>query len=87
MEVLYPRCCGLDVHKKSVTACLITPGAKGERHKEVRTFGTMTEDLLALGDWLVLSSCTHVAMESTGVYWKPIYNLLEEMATLLVVNA
>lgn len=76
MEVLYPRCCGLDVHKKTVTACLITPGPKGERHKEVRTFGTMTEDLLALADWLVLSSCTHVAMESTGVYWKPIYNLL-----------
>lgn len=87
MEVLYPRCCGLDVHKKSVTACLITPGPKGARHKEVRTFGTMTEDLLALADWLVLSSCTHVAMESTGVYWKPIYNLLEEIATLLVVNA
>ena len=72
MEVVYPRCCGLDVHQKNVTACLLTVTPSGERQKELRTFGTMTEDLLALADWLVVAGCTHVAMESTGVYWKPI---------------
>ncbi len=87
MEVVYPRCCGLDVHQKSVTACLLTVESGGERRKELRTFGTMTDDLLALADWLVTMGCTHVAMESTGVYWKPIYNLLEGAFELLVVNA
>jgi transposase len=87
MEVVYPRCCGLDVHQKSVTACLLTVAPSGERQKELRTFGTMTDDLLALADWLVVAGCTHVAMESTGVYWKPIYNLLEGTFELLVVNA
>ena len=72
MDVVYARCCGLDVHKKTVVACLITPGAGGRAQKETRTFGTMTDDLLALGDWLAEAGCTHVAMESTGVYWKPI---------------
>jgi transposase len=87
MEVIYPRCCGLDVHKRSVVACLITPGADGAPVKAVRTFGTMTEDLLALSDWLATAGCTHVALESTGVFWKPIYNLLEGSFTLLLVNA
>jgi transposase len=87
MEVIYPRCCGLDVHKRSVVACLITPGADGAPVKAVRTFGTMTEDLLALSDWLAAAGCTHVALESTGVFWKPIYNLLEGSFTLLLVNA
>jgi transposase len=87
MDVVYARCCGLDIHKKLVVACLITPGADGRAQKEVRTFGTMTDDLLALGDWLAEGGCTHVAMESTGVYWKPIYNLLESRFTLLLVNA
>jgi transposase len=87
MEVIYPRCCGLDVHKRSVVACLITPGADGAPFKAVRTFGTMTEDLLALSDWLATAGCTHVALESTGVFWKPIYNLLEGSFTLLLVNA
>lgn len=83
MHIVYERCCGLDVHKKSVTACLITP--KGN---EIRTFGTMTAELLKLNDWLVEAGCTHVAMESTGVYWKPIYNLLEGSGMeLLMVNA
>ncbi len=86
MEVVYQRCCGLDVHKKTIVACLITPGPKG-RHKEVRTFGTMTDDLLSLADWLVTMGCTHVAMESTGVYWKPLYNVLEGAVEILVVNA
>ena len=87
MDVVYARCCGLDVHKQTVVACLITPGAHGRAQKETRTFGTMTDELLALGDWLAAAGCTHVAMESTGVYWKPIWNLLEGQFELLLVNA
>jgi transposase len=87
MDVVYARCCGLDIHKKTVVACLITPGQGTTPQKEIRTFGTMTDDLLALGDWLAAAECTHVAMESTGVYWKPIYNLLEGSFELLLVNA
>ena len=86
-EVIYERCCGLDVHKKQITACLITPSSDGRPKREVRTFGTMTEDLLALHDWLLDNQCTHVAMESTGVYWKPVYNILEGSFKLLLVNA
>jgi transposase len=87
MDVVYPRCSGLDVHKKTVVACVIVPGAKGKPQKAIRTFGTMTDDLLALGDWLAERGVTQVAMESTGVYWQPIWNLLEERFTLLLVNA
>jgi len=87
MDVVYRHCAGLDVHKKTVVACCITPGAKGEKQTEVRTFGTMTVDLLALSDWLTSKQITHVAMESTGEFWKPIYNLLEGNFELLVVNA
>ncbi len=68
MDVIYARCCGLDVHKRGVVACLVTPGEGGAPTKEVRTFTTMTDDLLALSDWLTAAGCTHVAMESTGVY-------------------
>ena len=87
MEVLYPRCCGLDIHKKTVVACLITTEEGQQPVKVIRTFRTMTVDLLALADWLHTAACTHVAMESTGVYWRPIYNLLEGLFELLVVNA
>jgi transposase len=87
MDVLYSHCCGLDVHKKTVVACLLTPGANGQPAKAIRTFSTMTADLVALADWLAAAGCTHVAMESTGVYWKPIYNLLEQRFELLLVNA
>jgi transposase len=87
MEVVNPRCCGLDIHKKLVVACLLTPGEGGTPRKELRTFGTMTAELLALADWLQAAGCTVVAMESTGVYWKPIYNLLEGSFALLLVNA
>jgi hypothetical protein len=87
MDVVYPRCSGLDVHKKTVVECVIVPGAKGKPQKMIRTFGTMTDDLLALGDWLAEREVTHVAMESTGVYWQPIWNLLEERFTLLLINA
>ena len=67
MDVIYPQCCGLDVHKKTIVACLITSTAGAEPMKEIRTFGTMTADLLALADWLQEAGCTHVALESTGV--------------------
>jgi transposase len=86
MDVVYERCCGLDVHKKRVVACLLTSGAAGEPVPTVRTFGTMTADLDALAAWLSAAGCTHVALESTGVYWKPLYNRLEEHFTLLLVN-
>jgi len=86
MDVVYERCCGLDIHKQLVVACLLTPGAGAQPAKAVRSFGTMTADLLELADWLTAAGCTHVAMESTGVYWKPIYNLLEDQFTLLLVN-
>jgi len=87
MDVVYERCCGLDIHKRTVVACLLTPGAAGQPVKELRTFGTVTDELLALAAWLQDAGCTHVAMESTGVYWKPVWNLLEEQFTLLLVNA
>lgn len=86
MEILHRCCCGLDVHKKTVVACLFRPDGR-QRSKEVRTFGTMTDDLLALADWLRAADCTQVAMESTGVFWKPVYNLLEGQVAILVVNA
>lgn len=84
MQVISDNVCGMDVHKKSITACVLTP-----RKKVIQTFGTMTDDLLELADWIKSARCTHVAMESTGVYWKPIYNLLEleENLEVLVVNA
>jgi len=87
VEVVYERACGLDIHKQTVVACLLVPGPDAPTHKEIRTFGTLTEELLQLADWLTAAGCTHVAMESTGVYWKPIYNLLEGSFTLLLVNA
>src|SRR5216684_3257977 len=87
MDAIYERCCGLDIHKKTVVACVIVPGAARHVRKEIRTFGTMTDDLLALADWLAAEAVTHVAMESTGVFWKPLFNLLEDRFQLLLVNA
>lgn len=87
MEVVYSRCAGLDVHKKTVVACAITPKSSGGCHKEIKTFGTMTSDLLQLSDWLTARECTHVAMESTGEYWRPIFNILEANFQVLLVNA
>jgi transposase len=86
MEVIHERCCGLDIHKKSIVACLSLPGPRGSAATTVRTFGTMTADILALSDWLVEAGCTQVAMESTGVYWKPVWHLLEGAFALLLVN-
>jgi len=87
MDVLYERCCGLDIHKRTAVACLVVPGSTGATTKEVRSFGTMTDDLMCLADWLAANAVTHVAMESTGVYWKPVWNLLEGQFELLLVNA
>ena len=87
MQIIHRCCCGLDVHKKLIVACLISLNEAGEFQKEIRSFPTMTKDILALADWLTSAGCTHVAMESTGVYWRPIWNLLEEQFELLLVNA
>lgn len=87
MDRLIERCAGLDVHKTTVAVCVRVPGPTGAREQHVRTFGTMTADLLALRDWLVAFRVTEVAMESTGVYWKPVYYVLEEAVTCLLVNA
>jgi transposase len=82
MQVVHPVCCGIDVHAKMLVACLIL--ANGEKKK--RTFSTMTADLLQLRDWLVAAKCTHVAIESTGVYWKPVFNILEDALTVILIN-
>jgi len=87
MEVKYERCCGIDVHKKTVVACVIVAGPDGQPTKGTRTYDTMMEDLEGLSRWLGEQGVTHVAMESTGVYWKPVYNLLDGRFEVLVVNA
>lgn len=87
MEWIYERCAGLDVHSKTVATCVRRVDKQGKLHKQIRTFGTMTRDLLSLADWLAAEGVTHVAMESTGVFWKPIYNILEGQFTVLLVNA
>ena len=87
MDPLYSRCCGIDIHKKIIVACLMILSADGQRRIEIRTFRTVTRELLECLDWLKAAGCTHVAMESTGVYWKPIYNLFEGHLELLLVNA
>lgn len=87
MKVMHERCAALDVHKKTVTACLIVPDADSCPKKEKRVFGTMTQDLLHLAEWLLQAGCTHVAMESTGVYWKPVYNILEGNFEIILANA
>jgi hypothetical protein len=87
MEVIYPCCCGLDVHKKSITACVLWAEAKGKSRKQKKRFGTFTHDLLQLADWLGQCGVTHVAMESTGVYWKPVWNILAEQFEALLLNA
>jgi transposase len=86
MEVVFPRCSGLDIHKKTVVGC-VRIYEQGKVKKDIRTFRTVTADLLLLHDWLKANGVTHVAMESTGIYWKPVYNLLEESFEMLLVNA
>ena len=87
MQIIYEYCAGIDIHKKVVVVCLLMLNAAGQQVREVRSYRTTTAGLLALRDWLQTAGCTHVAMESTGVYWKPVYNLLEGACELVVVNA
>src|SRR6266700_1597548 len=87
MQVLYERCAGLDVHKKTIVACLMITLLSGQVHKEVRTFATTTAALLSLADWLESQKVTHVSIESTGVYWRPVFNILEAICTVILVNA
>jgi len=85
MEVLYPRCAGLDVHKDTVVACVRC--VNQPQRRDVRTFGTTTSELFALADWLASNGCTHVAMEATGIYWRPIWHVLEGRFELVLANA
>ena len=87
MEVLVSRGCGLDVHQATVVACLLTGEPGKLPRKQVKTFSTMTSGLIELRDWLAAADCTAVAMEATGVYWKPVYNILEGHFELIVANA
>ena len=87
MEVLHARCCGIDVHKASLVACLRVQDGR-RRHTEVRSFGTTTSEILGLHAWLSEAGCTHVAMESTGVYWIPLFQILEARGfEVCLVNA
>lgn len=86
MEVLHPRCAGLDVHKDTVVACVRIAQERGV-HRETRTFATHTKDLLSLSAWLTAHEVTHVAMEATGVYWRPVWHVLESSFELLLANA
>src|SRR5262249_16540262 len=87
MEAIVERCCGLDVHQATVVACLLVGEGTERPRKEVRTYGTMSRDLVRLREWLLSEGCTHVAMESTGIYWMPIYAMLEGSFQLVVGNA
>src|ERR1700752_2167059 len=87
MEQVIERCAGLDVHKATVAACVRVPGARRAPQQEVRTFGKNEAELLALRDWLSENGVPHVAMEATGVYWKPVFYVLEQDFSLLLVNA
>ena len=86
IEMMHQRCAGIDVHLRFLVVCLIIVEA-GKRRKEIRTFGNETADLLALRAWLLQEGCTHVAMESTGVYWMQVYRRLEGFFELIVANA
>ena len=87
MHIMHERCAGSDVHKKTVVACVVTPDGQGGWGQEIRTFGTTTLNVLARADWLLACGCTHVAIESTGDCWKPVFNILEATCEVLLVNA
>jgi transposase len=87
MQVLSPRCSGLDLHKKTVVACVMISHPNGKVEKSIRTFSTMTAQLLAMSDWLASLEVTHVAMESSGISWRPMYNVLEGRFQLILANA
>src|SRR5260221_831237 len=89
MKILYRCCCGIDVHKKLLVVCLLVAATEHEpEHKEIRQFGTTWQELLSLVQWLRDAGCTHIAMESTGMYWRPVFNALEEsFEGVMIVNA
>ena len=87
MQILIDRACGLDVHQATVVACLLIVGKDGRVQKQMRTFGTTTQELLGLREWLLAQGCSHAAMESTGVYWKPVYAILEGQLEIVVAKA
>ena len=87
IRVVHPICCGLDVHKESVSACIIFPDSNGEEQHEIKVFGTFTDDLKQLRQWLLDHECPVVAMESTGVYWRPVQNVLEQTVQVVLANA
>lgn len=87
MKVLYPSCAGLDVHKEFVVGCVLICQEDGQAEKEIRRFSTLTADLLQMRDWLQAKGCTHLAMESTGIYWRPVFALLEGVFEVVLVNA
>ena len=87
LRVMHEVCCGLDVHKKLINACLITTDENGQEDSELRVFQTFTDDLYRLRDWLLDHNCPIVAMESTGIYWRPVHNILEGLFEIILVNA
>src|SRR6202048_4342810 len=87
MQTMIERGCGLDVHQATVVACLLMVRRDGKGQKQMRTFGTTTRELGGLRGWVLAEGCAHVAMESTGVYWKPIYAILEGALEIVVANA
>jgi transposase len=86
-EAVIERCCGLDVHQKTVTACILAGALDQQPGESLRTFSTTTKGLLELRDWLEEHGCSHVAIESTGIYWRPVFHILEDTVTVLLVNA
>jgi len=87
IQIVHPVCCGLDVHKKKISACLITVDEQGNEQSEVKEFGTFTNELLEMRKWLTDNNCPILAMESTGVYWRPVHNVLEGFMEVTLVNA
>ena len=87
IRIVHPICCGLDIHKESVSACVIFPDDQGEEQYDVKVFGTFTDDLMRPRDWLVAHNCPVAAMESTGVYWRPAHNVLEDSVQVVLANA
>ena len=87
LSVIHPICCGLDVHKERISACLIRIGQSGKEEYEIREYSTFTDELIKLREWLLDNNCPIVAMESTGVYWRPVHNIIEEYLKVVLVNA
>lgn len=87
VNVVHPVCCGMDVHKEKISACLLKPGEGEQQEVEIREFGTFTDELIRLKEWLLENGCPIVVMESTGIYWRPVHNILEESVTVMLVNA